>query len=228
MYDADSLAELDWFSELDSEEFAALRARAVHAAHPAGGQIFAPTHEPRSVYLLGAGSVRIYRISAGGEEATLGYVAPGEVFGELPGLGKFPRDSFAVAHAASVVWKIPVEVFRTLVRSHPSMMGEVIRQVGERMKRVEARVEDLILRDVRLRLASALLELSEHLGDPTPDGIRLRIQLSQMQLGTLIGATRQSVNAAMAAFQTEGLVRQRGTSITVSSPAGLRALLDTD
>ena len=217
---------IDWLGPLEPAESSRLRARSIRTVHERGDTVFAPAAEPRSVYLLESGSVRIYRLSPPGEEATLGYVAPGEVFGELPGLGEFARDSFATAHARSATWKIPVELFRKLLRAHPDMMREVVRQVGERMKRVEARVEDLILRDVRQRLASVLLGLSEHLGEPTGDGVVLRISLPQMQLGTLIGATRQSVNAAMSGFQAEGWVSQRGTTITVLEPDRLRELID--
>lgn len=226
VHEADFFEQVGWFGGLEPRELEDLRSRSVRSTHATGAIVFEPTANPRSVYLLESGSIRIYRLSSSGEEATLGYVSPREVFGELPGFGAFSRESFASAQSPSATWKVPVDVFRTLLVSHPSLMGEVTRQVAERMKRVETRVEDLILRDVRLRLASALIELSEHLGETTPDGRVLKVPLSQTQLGTLIGATRQSVNAAMAEFKTRGWVRQDRATITVTSPAGLRELLD--
>ena len=118
-------------------------------------------------------------------------------------------------------------MFRTLLLNHPALMGRITHQVAERMKRVESRVENLILRDVRMRLAGALCELASHFGENTPDGTVLQLPLSQTQLGTLIGATRQSVNNAMTGFRTDGWVRQDGQTVTVVRLEKLRALVDS-
>ena len=227
MSQADFFQRIGWFDDLEPSEFHALRSRSRRVEYDRGATVFAPTVEPHSVYVLEAGSVRIYRLSSSGEEATLGYVAPGEVFGELPGFGAFHRESFAAAQSPSATWKIPVGLFRALLSDHPPLMGEVARQVAERMKRVESRVESLILGDVRQRLAAALLELSDYFGKTRAEGEAIRIPLSQMQLGTLIGATRQSVNSAMAEFQAEGWVRQEGATVTLLRPGELQKLLES-
>ena len=71
--------------------------------------------------------------------------------------------------------------------------------MGRRLKRVEARVENLVFRNVRSRLASVLLELSEDFGhDGEEQGPTIELQLSQEELAKLIGSTRQSVNVALA------------------------------
>jgi CRP/FNR family cyclic AMP-dependent transcriptional regulator len=90
------------------------------------------------------------------------------------------------------------------------------------MKRVESRVEGLILRDVRSRLASALIELTEHFGNVEGESWTLELPLSQSEMGTLIGASRQSVNSAMAAFRQEGWIRQDGPVLTLLRPDLLR------
>jgi CRP/FNR family cyclic AMP-dependent transcriptional regulator len=218
----DFLAQLPWLSELDEGERALLRHAAVGHTFQTGATVFEPAATPASVYILETGRVRIYRLSAGGEEATLGYVVPGEVFGELPGFGAFPRESFASAQGACRVWKLPVELFRNLVRTHPDLGVEVTGQIAERLKRVESRVESLILRDVRSRLAAALLELTEHFGNVDGEIWTLALTLSQAEMGTLIGASRQSVNTAMAALRQEGWIRQEGPTLILLRPDLLR------
>jgi len=205
------LESLEWLRDLGEDEWRALRSRATRHEFAAGTTVFAPTPDPHSVYLLEQGRVRILRVSPSGEELTLGYVAPGEVFGELPGFGEHPRESFAAASATSIVWKIPLDLFRKLLATRPTISIEITRQMGDRMKRVEARVESLVFGDVRSRLSRVLLELAEDFGRRKGNSTIIDLGLSQGELATLIGSTRQSVNGAMSELRDEGLLRlERG------------------
>jgi CRP-like cAMP-binding protein len=220
----DGLAKIPWLAVLRKDAWAALRARATRHEFAKGDTVFAPTPDPRSVYLLERGRVRILRLSADGNEVTLGYVAAGEVFGELPGFGDHPRESFAVARTESVVWKLPLEVFRELVSAHPSIAVEVTRQMGERLKSVESRVEHLVFGTVRSRLAAVLLELFDDFGRLDGDRRIIDLALSQGELATLIGSTRQSVNAAVNDLKERGVLRVEAGRTEIVDPAGLRAI----
>jgi CRP-like cAMP-binding protein len=204
------LRTFDWLDVLGESEWDMLRARATCHTFETGATVFAPTPDPHSVYILEKGRIRILRISPTGDEVTLGYVSDGEVFGELPGIGDYPRESFAVARVQSIVWKIPVELFRQWFSAHPTIALEITRQMGDRMKRVESRVENLVFGDVRARLATVLLELAEDFGDLNGNASVIDLDVSQGELATLIGSTRQSVNVAMSSLKDEGLVRLSG------------------
>ncbi len=224
MADVWYLKQIDWLQELDEREWGQLRARATRHAFGAGETVFAPARDPRSVYLLESGSVRIYRVSRDGDEATLGYIAPGEVFCELAGFGDFPRESFAAAVGPSIVWKIPVDIFRALVSARPRLTMAVTRQVGERLKSVELRVESLVFRDVRSRLALLLLELEKDFGKREAEQRVLDLPLTQSELASLVGASRQSVNAALGELQRDGLISREGRRLRLVEPERLRAL----
>lgn len=218
------LKQIDWLQELSSDEWAELQRRGSRKLFEESQMIFEPSRDPQSVYVLETGRVRVYRLSAEGEEATLGYVAPGEVFGELPGFGDFARESFAAAAIHSAVWKIPVDIFRTLVRKRPKLVIEVTRQIGERMKRVESRVESLVLRNVSSRVAMVLLELAEDFGERDGESWTLDLQLSQRELATLVGTTRQSINTVLGRFREEALIALEDGVLRLLQPEALRHL----
>ena len=221
------LKQVDWLAELDEAEWQKLRERARRHEFAVGATVFAPARDPRSIYLLERGRIRIYRLSDGGDELTLGYVGPGEVFGELAGFGDYPRESFAVAQIASSAWKIPVEVFRALLTARPQLVIEVTRQIGDRMKRVEARVESLVFRNVRSRLALALLELAEDIGRREGSVWIVESFLTQSELAKLIGSSRQSVSSAMTRLREEALVQQQDGRLVLLRPDALRELADS-
>ena len=213
---------LDFLEELSEAETARLLRLSSHREHRGGENIFEPTGDPRSVYLLERGLVRIYRLSPDGEEATLGYVRPGEVFGELEAFFDRPRESFAQAMHPSVVWRVPRTELKHILEEHPRIALSVTAQIGNRMKRIESRVESLVFRNLRSRVARILVELAEDFGRKQETGIAIEVPLTQQDVARLVGATRQSVNLCMRELREAGLIRSRGRRITVPSVAALR------
>jgi CRP/FNR family transcriptional regulator, cyclic AMP receptor protein len=158
------LHNFDWLRELSSAETAQLQKRSVCREYARGEMVFTPSSHPQSVYLLERGLVRIFRVSPSGSQTTFGYVNAGEIFGELAAFLDRPRESFAQAVQCSIVWRIAREALGKVIAAHPAIVAEVTKQVGTRLKRIESRVENLIFRDVRSRVACILLELAETFG----------------------------------------------------------------
>lgn len=221
MKEAWHLESFDWLRHLPPESLARLREVASQQQHAAGEMVFAPTPNPHSVYLLESGLVRIFRLSQSGDEATFGFVAPGEVFGELSVFGDYPRESFARAVQPSLVWKISREVFQGVIADRPELVMAVIRQVGDRFKRIESRIEHLVFRDVRSRIARVLQELAEDLGRALEDGAPAEVPLSQAELATLVGASRQTVNSTLHDLEKDGLIELGRRRIVVLRPEAL-------
>lgn len=214
-----------WMAEVSDAEGARLRRISSRQSCARGAIVFEPAARPRSVYLLEEGLVRIFRLSAQGAEATLGYVRPGEVFGELEVFSDRPRESFARAVSPSAVWRIPLAELRRLLDVHPRMARSVIAQIGNRFKRIESRFESLVLRSLRARIGFALLELAEDFGRAEADGLCIDLPLSQRDVGTLVGATRQSVNACLRELHDARLVVRRNGRFVVPDAMALRAVL---
>ena len=165
-FELSSLRRIDWLRELGSTAIQLLQRSGFPKRYAVGELIFAPAANPESVYLLETGLARVYRVSEAGCETSFGYVAPGEVFGELAAFGDDPRESFAQAVQASLVWRIAREPFQRLMASRPSLVLAIAQQMAARLKRVEARVEDLVFRSVRIRVARMLSELAQSFGRP--------------------------------------------------------------
>jgi CRP/FNR family cyclic AMP-dependent transcriptional regulator len=187
--------------------------------------VFTPSSHPQSVYLLERGLVRIFRVSPSGSQTTFGYVNAGEIFGELAAFLDRPRESFAQAVQCSIVWRIAREALGKVIAAHPAIVAEVTKQVGTRLKRIESRVENLIFRDVRSRVACILLELAETFGRAESRGVTIDLPLSQEELATLVGATRQSVNATLRELRQEGFVARDRQRFVLTRPEALRHTL---
>lgn len=226
MRDVWYLRRVHWLETLSSAEVERLRASSTARDYERGEMIFEPTPHPHSVYLLECGLVRIYRLSEAGSEATLGFVGPGEVFGELAAFSDEPRESFAQAARTATAWRIPREAFAAAIRGHPKAVLEVTKQVGTRLKRIESRVEDLVFRDVHARVARVLLELAHDFGRSEAGGVRIDLPLTQSDLAMLVGATRQTVNATLRRMTGEGLLGRTRRHFVIARPDALRAAVE--
>lgn len=223
MQDYWHLRGLDWLGELSDAETARLLRVSSSRDFERGSTIFEPMAKPDSVYLLERGLVRVYRLSAKGEEATLGYVRPGEVFGELEAFSDQPRESFATAVRASRVLRVPRQELLRILDEHPRIALSVTTQIGSRFKRIESRVESLVFRNLRSRLSLILMELAEDFGrEQAGSGTVIELPLSQQDLATLVGATRQSVNLCLRGLREAKLVGYRSRRFALPDLEALR------
>ncbi|HEY8492258.1 MAG TPA: Crp/Fnr family transcriptional regulator [Myxococcota bacterium] len=216
---------IGWLSRLDEAAIAELERSATSKRYGRGELIFAPTPQPQSVYLLQSGLARIYRLSESGGETTFGYVAPGAVFGELPALGDYARESFAQAVRPSQAWKIPRETFQKVLAERAELAVQLSRQIGDRLKRIECRIEDLVFRNVRTRVARILGELAADFGQPVNGHRVIDIPITQSELATLVGATRQTVNQTLRELSEDGLIGRENRRIVLLRPEQLEQMV---
>lgn len=224
MIDLWHLRRIHWLRDLPPVAVKRLERLARRLEFRPGDLIFRPTSRPRYVFLLERGLVRIYRVSPGEDEVTFGYVREGEVFGELAVYSPRPRESFARALRPSVVWRVPKGVFRDVMESSPSICFEVGAQVEGRFKRIESRVEDLVFRDVRARVARILDELAAQFGSRAKGRVVVTLPLTQADMAVLVGATRQSVGEALRELEADDVIARGRRRVVICDANALKAI----
>jgi CRP/FNR family cyclic AMP-dependent transcriptional regulator len=192
----------NWPSELSAAETERLRRESVQREYDAG---VSPTRA----------------------ETTFGYVSPGEIFGEVAAFSSRPRESHAKAVRASLVWQLRREAIRAVLALDMGAVLAITKQVGSRLKRIESRVEHLVFRSVPCRVAAILLELAEDFGRREADGLVIDLAISQEELATLIGASRQAVNASLRELQHEGVIGREGRRLVLLDIDALRRSRDS-
>lgn len=218
------LRKVNWLATLPRPEAEAVRRASTTRTYQAGEAIFGPSPRPELVYLLEEGLVRIYRLSAPGSEFTLGYIRPGDVFGDVPVIADQPRESYAKARGRSRTLQIPRDAFIKAVQSSRSALYEVTKKIGRQLISCHSRAEDLVFRDVPSRLAHLLLRVAEEFGRPVGDQLSVGLPLTQDEIARLVGATRQTVNATLREMIEARLIRREGRELILVAPSALRQL----
>ena len=208
------LENLSLFARLDRDELASLAARARVEQHPAGSTIFLRGSPGRCMMAVLRGGVRISSPSAGGREIVLNIINPGEVFGEIALLDGLERTADAVATTDCDLLVLDRRDFRPVLLRHPEFCVGLLELLCQRLRQTSLQVEDALFERLDGRVAKALFRLVCPPGTAPPAG-PIPLQLSQLQLANLVGASRESINRTLRAWQREGIVELTRGSIVI-------------
>jgi CRP/FNR family cyclic AMP-dependent transcriptional regulator len=194
------------FSALDAEAAAALRASMTEKRIPRSGVIFSEGEPGDRMYVILDGKVKLGQTSPDGRESLLAVLGPGEVFGELSLFDPGPRTATATAVTDTIVVGLGHSDLRPWLTGRPEVAEALLQALAQRLRRTNEALADLVFSDVPGRVAKQLLELADKFGQPGPDGVLVHHDLTQEELAQLVGASRETVNKALADFTQRGWI----------------------
>jgi CRP/FNR family transcriptional regulator, cyclic AMP receptor protein len=218
---AQALASVPFFAGLDDAALGRVAASVRSRRFRRGEVIFHAGDPGDALFVIVSGEIKISLPSEAGEEAILVRLQPGDVFGELALLDGAPRSATATALSAAETVVLPRDRFRELISSEPAVRDALLAALASELRRLTNHVEELHFLDITGRLAACLVRLAGD-GAPQPDGaVRLRMSLTQGDLASMVGSTRQSVNKLLGQFAADGLLRLERDAIVVTDLQGL-------
>lgn len=172
------------------------------------------------VYLLKEGQVRLYHLTADGQDVTTAVITPGQLFGIGAFLGGDGTATHAEALEESYICEAGAQDFLAMLARHPLLMARVVMVMAKQIFRLEQTIESMASQPVPQRLAGLLLaQLPE--GQPCDGGVLLPSH-SQEELAKLIGSTRESVSRTLSSMRTAQVITMRGRRIVVLRPDRLQ------
>jgi CRP/FNR family cyclic AMP-dependent transcriptional regulator len=213
--DDDVVRQAPLFAALDDEAAEALHANMTRAELARGEVLFHEGDPGDRLYVIVEGKVKLGRTSGDGRENLLAILGPGEMFGELSLFDPGPRNATATAVSDAVLIRLGSEDLVTWLTGRPDVSRQLLRALARRLRRTNENLADLVFSDVPGRVAKALLDLSERFGRPTDDGLRVAHDLTQEELAQLVGASRETVNKALADFASRGWLRLEARAVVL-------------
>jgi CRP/FNR family transcriptional regulator, cyclic AMP receptor protein len=211
----DALKRAPLFTALDEEAAGALR-RSMTEIQLTRGQVLFREGDPGDrLYVVSEGKIKLGRSSADGRENLLAIVGPGEMFGELSLFDPGPRTATATAVTDATVLALSNPDLRPWLTGRPEVALSLLRQVARRLRRTNEVLGDLVFSDVPGRVAKALLDLSKRFGIASEEGVHVSHDLTQEELAQLVGASRETVNKALADFASRGWLRLEARAVVL-------------
>ncbi|OFL66292.1 MULTISPECIES: Crp/Fnr family transcriptional regulator [unclassified Brevibacterium] len=167
------------------------------------------------LYIVSSGKLKVGRESEDGRESLLSVVGPGEIIGELALFDPGPRSSTVTAVSQTELLSLKHDDLIAWLEDRPQAAMNLLRALAQRLRRTNETVGDLVFSDVPGRVAKALLDLNRRFGRPAPDGSLVQHDLTQEELAQLVGASRETVNKALADFAQRGWIRLEARAVVI-------------
>ncbi len=209
------LARAGLFQGVAGEASEALASSLQYADYARGETVFLEGEQGDTLYIVLTGKVKIGRRATDGRENMLSVMGPSDMFGELSLFDPGPRTATATVVTEARLASLAHASLKPWITDRPEIAEQLLRVLARRLRRTNDALADLIFTDVPGRVAKQLLALSERFGSTEPDGIRVHHDLTQEELAQLVGASRETVNKALADFAQRGWVRVDSRALTI-------------
>ncbi len=211
--------------KLSSSEIDHLLNYARVETYPAGREIYPKGSPGLSMMAVLRGAAKMCSVSAEGKEIVLNIIYPGEIFGEIALLDGKERSADAVAMTDCQILVFNRRDVLPVLERHADICLMLIRILCERLRRTSAQVEDVLFRHLEARIAKALLQLAEHSDGRPGHGTALDLHLSQRDLGSIVGSSRESVNKQLQMWHRAGLIDVAKGMIMIRNAAAIQQLV---
>jgi CRP/FNR family cyclic AMP-dependent transcriptional regulator len=217
-----SNGRLELLRGMSQEAVHSFNARMRRTKRRRGEWVFVHGDPADSIYLLQTGRIKITALSEDGHEVVHEILGPGEIFGATSTILGIPRTTSAQALEPSLLSEIRQKDFESLLTSYPELSLRFLKSVTLRLKKAEAQLLNIICNDVSTRVREALIELIAGESRIQPDQ-PVTIKITQQDLASLIGASRQKTWQALKELEDANVLRLMYRSILVTAPHKLRS-----
>jgi CRP/FNR family cyclic AMP-dependent transcriptional regulator len=208
------LQQIPLFAGLSEGEVRTIARHAVVKRVPRTTVLMHQGDTPNALYVVLGGRVRVLVTGADGRELVLDTLGPGEYFGELALIDGEPRSATVVAADDTELGVISKTDFTAVLGSSPETAISLLRGLSQRVRELNEHLTDFALLDVHGRVCRVLGRLVHR-----RDGHLSTDPVTQQEIASMVGASREMVSRVMQALKAAGAIRIEGKIITVLDEA---------
>ena len=210
------------FNGLDDDSVRTLRRQTSEVKLSRGEHLFLEGQDGDRLYVVLDGKIKLTRAAVDGRENLWSVLGPGEMFGELSLFDPRPRTSTASAVTDATLAALAHDALRPWLLERPEVSMHMLQALARRLRRTNDVMADLIFTDVPGRVAKNLLDLADRFGEQEGDRLHVHHDLTQEELAQLVGASRETVNKALADFAARGWLQISARSVLILDADRLR------
>ena len=191
----------------------------------AGDEIFAKGSPGQSMMAVLRGALKMRAISPEGKEIVFNIMNPGDCFGEIALLDGEERSEDAIAMSDCELLVLNRRDFMPILEKRADICMILLRTLCQRLRQTSEQVEDVLFRHLESRVAKALLHLAESAGLHRVQSSAVDLHLSQRELGSIAGGSRESVNKILQSWHKAGWIDLGKGTIVIRDLAAIERLV---
>ena len=219
------LRGFDVFEHITQEEYEELDLVHNYVEAANGDYIYFPHKNRNKLYFAKDGFIKLGYIDEAGNEVIKEIIQKGEVFGQLTLEKNNDQDEFAQAYKSDVsLCAFTMEDFIRILKRKPEMAIAFSFHLGNKLRKVENRLLNILNKDVKSRLAQLLLQFADDNNGIADNKAVIPKFLTHDDLSKLIGSSRQTVTTTLNQFEKENLISISKKDITINDVALLKKM----
>ncbi len=175
--------------------------------------------KPDAFYGVLSGGIKMVTEDANGKCFLHGLIQPGWWFGEISAMDGQPRGHTSIAIGDTQLLRIPRNELLTFLESHPQLYRHFINILCKRLRQAGQMLEESAFLPLSKRLARQLLRIHK-------TGRQQKTKLSQEELATSLGVTRQSIYRVLKDWQLKKWIHVKYGNIDILEPESLQTFIE--
>jgi CRP/FNR family transcriptional regulator len=218
--DTKLLQSMRYFNSIDAAQLKSLQHLFREVRYDKGTHFLAEGDWTDSLYFIVSGLVKVYKTSPGGKEQVLHIAPPGDSLNDVSLYDGGPNAAGMVALTPVVLYTIEKKDIIRILKENSRLTMNVIRALAERIRRDSNLLEDLSSSQVLARLAKLFL------GRYGGEEVTVGLNLTQKDMASLVGSSREMVNRSLKAIEEMGGIRLSRRRIIILDKGVLQKLAD--
>jgi CRP-like cAMP-binding protein len=220
---ASTLAAFPLFEGLTAESLKSVAALLERRSFRKGTALLMLEERSRSIFIIESGLVRVCDGRCIKDEVLLALLGPGEIIGEIHALDGLGHSADVIAAVDTVCRCMSNEDFLRCLHDIPQLTFNLLRLTTKRLRNTTDKISLLATQDVMGRVARQLLILSDQAGEVQSDGsIVINLRLTQNDLASLTGASRQRINTVLTSFREQEAITCASSQFIIRDPELLK------
>lgn len=202
------------FKVLDEEQTRGLCDHKSCATYKKGQYLFTENGLPAGLFCINSGKIKLTTTGYDGKEQILRLIKEGDIVGYRALLSGERYNCSAVALEDASICVIDKKYFFETIESSPKLMFEIVKKMSSDLKTAEDHIVSLSQKNVRERMAEALLFLKATYGFDT-DNQTINVSLSREEIADYVGTSTESCIRLLSEFNADKLICLKGKKIAI-------------
>lgn len=187
--------------------------------------LIASGENPRGIYYLKKGYVRMFSYNKSGKEATIHIFVPGSFFPMTWGLAKIDNSYYYSALTTVETLFAPRVKVVKFLKNNPEILLTLFKRLLFGLDNLAKRIEQMTFGSAKTRTASILVYLARHFGKRKGKATVFSHKFTHYDIATLAGITREHVSLEIEELEKKGIVAYSSHFLVIKSINRLKKLV---
>lgn len=171
----------------------------------------------QNLFIIEKGRVKVSGISNEGGEAIFAILGEGDIFGELSIIDGLARSATVTSIEDVELWVLNRNSFLEILDRYPTIAVELLKELANRIRKADAQIKSLTLKDARGKVVNTLIRMAEDIGTIKEGKMFIQNLPLQRDIANLAGTSRETVSRLLTKFEEEGLILKQDDSLAFTN-----------